>query len=499
MGDPPEPPSTGAGVSIIDSCTNDNAIGPTPIRRLSTFEYYNSVRDALGTLVNRGDLPADEKLGSFISNVSSPLVRDNFDRYLFVAGEAAADVVADFPARSGCSSTADAACVESYLLTVGRELFHGTLEQADAGRISDMYTSLSSEATPDLAVETALTWMLTSPRFLFLVETGTGGDEVSPLTPSEVAGRLAAFLWRSVPDADLLAAADAGALDTPEGVRAQADAMLADARAAEVLKSFANQWLRIGSVPPDASALELQRAAQVGEVVAGVSSNAAMTFQDLMLMDISASASGELSQMYGDSPRNGLLLSGGFLASNASGTRPSQVKRGYVIRSSLLCTPIPPPTDPTAMQLPEASDGATEGEIFNAHSSTPECWGCHQLMDPIGSTFNSYGADGSFDPNSVEDTAGTVYGATDGEHPFADTQGLLDYLANDASAQQCFVLQAARFALGRGETAQDACSVQALAETFSAGDFSVRELLLQVASSQMFLNRNPVVAGGSCR
>ncbi len=487
-------------MSVVEMCTDEDAIGATPIRRISSLEYYNSVRDALGTLVNRGDLPADEKLGSFVSNVASPLVRDNFDRYLFIAGQAAADVVADFPARSGCTATSDAACAQDYLTSVGRQLFHGTLDEADANRVRQMYTSLSSETTPDLAVETALTWLLTSPRFLFLVEFGSTNGQTAALSPSEIAGRMAAFLWRSVPDAALLAAADSGALDTPDGVRAQADQMLADPRAVDVLKSFAAQWLRIGSVPPDATTLELQRAAQVGEFVSGAASDPALSFQDLMLTDMSASAGAELSQLYGDSPRSGLLLSAGFLASNASGLRPSPVKRGYVIRSSVLCTPIPPPADPTAMQLPEAMDGVTEGEAFNAHSSTPECWGCHQLMDPIGDAFNAYGADGSFDAGSQEDTSGVVYASTTGgEAPFADTQGLLDYLANDVSAQQCFVLQAARFALGRGETTEDACSVQDLSEGFAAGQFSVRDLLLQIASSHMFLNRNPVVAGGTCR
>ena len=97
-------------------------------------------------------------------------------------------------------------------------------------------------------------------------------------------------------------------------------------------------------------------------------------------------------------------------------------------------------------------------------------------------------------------TPGVIYGATGGtEQPFADTQGLVDYLANDPSAQQCFVLQTARFALGRGETSQDACALRDLTEGFAGDEFSVRGLLLELASSPMFLNRNPVVPGGTCR
>lgn len=475
-------------------------MGPTPIRRISSHEYFNAVRDTLGTSVGRGDLPADEKLGAFTANVASPLVQDNFDRYVFLADQVASDVVADFAARSGCTSTADTACTQGYLASVARRLFHGTLDEADAARLNDLYTSLSAETDTDLATRTALSWMLTSPRFLFLVEFGSPNGTMAALTPSEIAGRLAAFLWRSVPDAALLQAADSGMLETPEGVRSQAEAMLLDPRASEVLKLFANQWLRINGPPPQASALEQQISDQVGQFMARATTDPSLSFQDLMQGDLSAAAGAELTSMYGDSPRTGVLLSAGFLASNASGTRPSQIKRGYVVRSSLLCTPIPPPDDPIAMQLPDVMAGQTEGDAFDAHSSEPTCWGCHQLMDPIGRTFNNYGFDGNYDAAAGEDASGTIYGASNGgEVEFAETSELLNYLADDVAAQQCFVLQSARFALGRGETKDDACSVRALADAFEAGQYSVRDLLVQIASSTMFLNRNPVNPQASCR
>jgi hypothetical protein len=493
----PDAPEVGVGVDVISQCINEDAVGPTPIRRLGTVEYYNAVRDALGSLVNRGDLPADEKLGVFQANVASPLVQDNFDRYLFVAGQVAAGVVSDFPSRSGCSSTADVACTQSYLVSKARQLFHGTLDASDQATLEQLYSSLSTQTDPDLATETALTWILTSPRFLFVVEFGEAGGSLSPLTPSEIAGRLAAFIWRSVPDDALLAAADSGALDTADGVRAQASSMLGDERAKAVLKSFGDQWLRISPAPPDASSLDTQIAAQVGDVLGRATNDDSLSFPDLLTADMSQTAGAELAALYGTDPHNGLLLSAGFLASNSSGSRPSPVKRGYVLRSSLLCQPIPPPADPTAMQLPDASAGSNDREIFNEHSSTPECWSCHQLMDPLGNAFGNYDASGLFDASLADDTSGTVYGAQ--EVDFSDTQDLLNYLASDATAQNCFALQMTRFALGRGETEGDACSLQRLTESFRSKDFSIQQLMVEIASSQIFLNRNPVVAGSTCR
>ena len=201
--------------------------------------------------------------------------------------------------------------------------------------------------------------------------------------------------------------------------------------------------------------------------------------------------------------RKGLLTSAAFLSSNSSGVRPSPVKRGYVIRTSMLCDTVPPPTDPTAMQLPDPMDGVSEREVFNAHSAEPMCFACHQWMDPIGNAFGAFASDGSYDPTLAEDTSGQIVPGSNtpdiGTNDFASVDELLGFLADNATVQQCFTVQAARFALGRGIDAADACSMKGVSEAFAANQFSVRELLLDIAASPMFATRNPVVPGGTCR
>jgi hypothetical protein len=160
---------------------------------------------------------------------------------------------------------------------------------------------------------------------------------------------------------------------------------------------------------------------------------------------------------------------------------------------------VPPPQDPIDMQLIDNGSDSVQ-EIFNAHSNIPECWACHQLMDPIGDAFGQYGADGAFDANLTADTSGSIAPAdATMAGDFTDVGGLLTLLSTDAAATQCFALQATRFALGRNETRQDACGVQEITDGFTAGSYSVRELLLSIASSSTFTNRNTVVAGGQCR
>jgi hypothetical protein len=194
-----------------------------------------------------------------------------------------------------------------------------------------------------------------------------------------------------------------------------------------------------------------------------------------------------------------VLLTAGFLASNATGSRASTTKRGNTIRSSLLCGVVPPPTDPSKAQLMETGE-ASDQKAFDAHSALPECRACHQLMDPIGNAFAQYGATGGFDMGLASDTTGTITPLDEtGAGDFTDVGGLLTLLANDPSATECFALQATRFALGRNETADDGCGVKEITDAFTAASFSVRELLLSIASSSAFTNRNTVVPGGMCR
>src|SRR5690606_11431624 len=52
-------------------------------------------------------------------------------------------------------------------------------------------------------------------------------------------------LWDSLPDGPLAEAAKAGALRTPEQVRAQAERMAADPRAKAKLDDFFQRWLKL--------------------------------------------------------------------------------------------------------------------------------------------------------------------------------------------------------------------------------------------------------------
>src|SRR5262249_43052678 len=106
----------------------------------------------------------------------------------------------------------------------------------------DRYLSLFDRAAArgdafEPAVKLALTAVLVSPRFLYRDELGPIDGEYR-LDDYQLASRLSYFLWMSMPDDALFAAAAAGRLRQPEGLAAEVDRMLADPRSRAFTSTF---------------------------------------------------------------------------------------------------------------------------------------------------------------------------------------------------------------------------------------------------------------------
>ena len=90
--------------------------------------------------------------------------------------------------------------------------------------------------------------LLQAPEFLYRVEMGTpvaGNSAVKRVAGREMATRLSYLFWQTMPDATLFQAADAGMLDTNDGVAAQAKKMLDDPRTRQMVAFFFDNLLPI--------------------------------------------------------------------------------------------------------------------------------------------------------------------------------------------------------------------------------------------------------------
>ena len=120
------------------------------------------------------------------------------------------------------------------------------LSEDESSRLETFWTNNWQSGTPEEAVVLTAAGILQSPSFLYRTEIGRLEDAEEgavPLTDWEMASRLSYFLWDTMPDEQLFAAAASGELHTPDQIRAQAERMLEHPRARDAVVRFHKQWL----------------------------------------------------------------------------------------------------------------------------------------------------------------------------------------------------------------------------------------------------------------
>ena len=93
------------------------------------------------------------------------------------------------------------------------------------------------------AVQSALTMMLCSPKFLYKYE----GDSLN-LDDYAIASRLSYLLWNTLPDDRLIKMASEGKLKDPSVRSAEALRMLEDPKSQRFVTDFTEQWLELHKI-----------------------------------------------------------------------------------------------------------------------------------------------------------------------------------------------------------------------------------------------------------
>jgi hypothetical protein len=201
-----------------------------------------------------------------------------------------------------------------------------------------------------------------------------------------LATRLSYFLWETTPDDQLLADAGKGSLATPEGIQTEVTRMMADARFADTLASFHDQWLGLQGVvgatktsattgavtPPWNTTLqgELLREADLfikdvyetgGSLGTLLTSTKAFVNKDLGQFYGLASGAGADAATYAPVAtlpnRHGVLTLPAVLAGLAHADQSAPVKRGKMIREQILCSAIPDPPNNLVITIPKVAPG----------------------------------------------------------------------------------------------------------------------------------------------
>ena len=149
----------------------------------------------------------------------------------------------DLPAEAG------AECAWASIERFARRAYRRPLRPGERGRLLDFWQANRAAGPLDEAVALTVAGVLQAPPFHFRVEPNAaggrgGGDRAGSGADSwALASRLSYFLWDSMPDAELFAAAEAGELATAAGVERQARRMLDDPKARPAVVRFHHQWL----------------------------------------------------------------------------------------------------------------------------------------------------------------------------------------------------------------------------------------------------------------
>lgn len=484
------------------SCEEGPAAATSPMRRLTRLEYDNTIRD----LLHDQSQPAqrfspDEEIGGYASNSIAKLSKTQLDEYMDAAETLAETAVSDrWDLVVGCDAGTDG-CVEGFVETFGRRAFRRPLTAQERDDYLSLFADAQAEWDATEAVSVVIQAMLMSPHFLYMVEP-EGEPGVALRDDFAVASRLSYFLWASMPDDDLLDAAQAGELQDPEALEQQARRLLQDERAAATVASFHRQWLHLQGLPdrvkdtdlfpewsPDLGvSMEQETLRFADEVIRRGDGTlqtlltASWTMVDAPLADlygVAAPAEGFAVAELPADERAGLLTHASFLTSTAHAAEASWVLRGKFVRERLLCHEILPP--PPGVEVEVVND---PNRLEN-----PECNYCHLLMDPIGTGFDAYTPIGAFADEHPDGQPVQTEGEVRGVPEIGTFQGAVELahaLAQTPQVHECMAEQWFQYGTRRLPTDADECALDRLQAAFEESGQDIRELMIAVAVSDAF-------------
>ncbi len=496
-----------------------------PMRRLTRFEYNNVARDILADSSLPANALPSEELGNGFGNDADAqeVVPALVEQYVTVAETMAATATAPgkfstlFPcAASVPDAAAEAACARTIAETFTPKAWRRALVAGEADGLVTLFTGVRAANDFPTSVAAMLEAIFQSPEFLYKPEFGigvAGRTDVKQPTGDEMATRLSFLFWGSAPDDALRAAAAAGQLSNPDGVRTQAQRLLADPKAREVVRFFFNKLLPIESLaalerdatqyPKFSSKIGslLKQETQTfleNEIFNGPGTwpgvfTAKYTYvnQDLAAFYGLTGVTGDAFQKVALDPsthRGGLLTQAGVMAGPIHSNNANPVVRGSFVVQKLMCQVIPKPTGDIAAMVtpPDPNSAATARQRFTTHSSNPVCRGCHVNMDGFGFALEN------FDPiGQWRDSENNVTIDASGDTPILGTFNgpfeLQAALAASEQVQNCFASQWMNFGYGRTLSDAESCGVESVRTQFKAKNYNVQELLLALTQSEAFL------------
>src|SRR5262245_5326098 len=443
---------------------------------------------------------------------------------LYVGGPFNGSTPQDTPSRQAIltcrprTAAEEDACARKIISTLEKRAYRRPITDRDVDPVMVIYKEGRAAGSFDSGIERAIEALLSSPKFLIKVErepSDVKPGSVYRLNDLELATRLSFFLWKSVPDDELIDIAARGGLKDPAALARQVNRMLADPKATRFMNDFAEQWLQIRnifSLDPNGQLFptfdDSLRKAMVQETALFFESQVRddrpipelLRANYTFLNDQLARHYG-ITDIYGshfrrvalkDENRFGLLGQASVLTTTSYADRTSVVLRGKWVLENLLGAP-PPPPPPNVPPLKENTPGQKPTalrERMEQHRASPVCSSCHARMDPLGFALEHFDAIGQYRANDrgAEINSNITLDGKAIASPKEFREALLA-AGHGREFVSTVVEKLLTYALGRGVTERDAPAVRELVRDLEKNNYKWSVLVQQIVHSPPFQMR----------
>lgn len=440
--------------SFKEACAKNTVPSARPLSHLTKIELENTLKDLL--VLRMGEETANTVLKNLASKIAripedkapesdhsllanagaTDLQNGHVDAYFFLAIDLANQLNTQRTKFIGaCATTITEACFKTFLETHGHLIHRRPLKPEDLTHYLGVFRNLGLKG--------ALSALFVSPNFIFHQElNNSAGQGIVPLDAYELASRLSYSLWGTMPDTELFSKAQNSSLLDEKVFEGQARRLLAHPRARANFRNFLTQWLQLDNVPEidlsdittflmwnalpgapaaiDAPKIKNQAISEILDLAEHYVFDAQPSSQRLsgFLLSKKSNAGEELSTaIYDsaaqsrdskgwfnltDSDNRGILGRAALQSIDARTHRP--IMKGVRVLDRLLCRPMEVPADNATPKdaIVEPDFSARERTVAITEIEKTTCYGCHQMINPLGF------AQGSFDPFGRKDLRETI-------------------------------------------------------------------------------------------
>ena len=507
------------------ACQSGPHAGPAVLRRLNRAEYSASVRDLLDIHFDAGEaLPSDGSGGEGFDNASETLFISpiHAEKYMDAARVAVEYAFADprslrrflvaEPDEKTSPEVAARRVIEDFL---PRAFRRSIPESEILEYLALFHAAYKADPSFMVAIRLTLQAVLISPKFLFIAEEPNFDSKPHKVTDHELASRLSYFLWGSLPDDQLLKAADEGNLSDSRILQEQFKRMLGSQNSRKVRnfsQNFVEQWLGTRALgrefKPDKSIRGYD-----SELEGGMKYEPVFFFHEILtenrsLLDLLKAdytyvnrrlarhyrIKGEFReqpkrvQLTDENRRGGLLSMAAVLAVSSYPHRTSPVLRGKWILETILGDP-PPPPPPNVPELEESASSVSSESLrqrLELHRQNVACAQCHDRIDPLGFGLENYGVLGRWRDKYEGHTVDARGALPDGTTFSGPAELKLALLGRKDQFVRHLTKKMLGYALGRGLTYYDYCAVNSIVDKLRANDYKSHHLLFGIIQSVPF-------------